>query len=154
MTEDPLDITNLPSDPKENILRLIGMTTSSLKEIDANITDRANNSIKGLKIDPTKILGEAFNNLQTVNLTPQESSSIVNIPVQQPPIQQQVFAAETINNVNNNENQLEFDFFRKIKPEDIEYQLKNINNSLTKLDLKIEEILKLLYSKKKTKNTS
>jgi len=151
-TQDPLELDSLPSDPREMVLRLVGMTASSLKDIDSRVTDTNNPFVKGLKIDPAKVVREAINSVTPI----QPQVGLVNaqspqIPVLQPAQQTGVSAQPTSQQpqVVYDPNQLEFDFFRKIKPEDLELQLKNINISIKRLESKLEDIYSLLVDKKK-----
>lgn len=150
--QDPLELDSLPSDPREMVLRLVGMTASSLKDIDSRVTDTNNPYVKGLKIDPAKVVREAISSVTPI----QPQVGLVNtqspqIPVLQPaqqtsaPIQPPSQQPQVVYDPN----QLEFDFFRKIKPEDLELQLKNINISIKRLESKLEDIHSLLVDKKK-----
>jgi hypothetical protein len=147
--QDPLELDSLPSDPNEMVLRLLGMTTSSLKDIDSRITDSSSSSIRGLKIDPGKVLKDALSN--TLQISQQQAAhQPINIqPSPQPVITQYVQTAPPPQEVTYDPNQLEFDFYKKIKPEDIDNQLKNINIALKKLEYKIDEVYALLSNKKK-----
>ena len=154
---DPLELDSLPSDPRENILRLLGMTTSSLKELDSMITDTSSASLRSLKLNTTNVLSDAMNSLNA------------NAPVQHftPPVPVPTITSHLNGSVAHNQyalqpqspvptpqpqydpNQLEFDFYKKIKPEDIEQQLRDLNIGLKKVNEKIDEVLSRLDTKKK-----
>ena len=154
---DPLGLNSLPSDPRENILRLLGMTTSSLKELDSMITDTSSASLRSLKLNTTNVLSDAMNSLNA------------NAPVQHfaPPAPVPTITNHLNGSVVHNQyalqpqspaptpqpqydpNQLEFDFYKKIKPEDIEQQLRDLNIGLKKVNEKIDEVLSRLDTKKK-----
>lgn len=153
--QDPLGLDSLPSDPRENILRLLGMTVSSLKEIDSNISGNPNPYIKGFKLDTKEILNEAITNLTPHHVT-QQTQPVVNLPVASGPIQVnpqvptvQQASIQSLNTPQYDPNQLEFDFYKKIKPEDIENQLKSLNIGIKKINEKLDEIISKLENKKK-----
>lgn len=153
--QDPLELDSLPSDPREMVLRLVGMTASSLKDIDSRVTDTNNPYVKGLKIDPAKVVREAINSVTPIQPQIQPQVGLVQAHYQPtiPVIQQHQPASvppqQANPQVEYDPNQLEFDFFRKIKPEDLELQLKNINISIKRLEGKLDDIYNLLVDKKK-----
>lgn len=152
-TTDPLQLDSLPSDPKEIVLRMLGMTTSSLKEIDSNISGTPNAYIKGLKLDSKKILTETLVNVnpELVQQQPGFVQSTQHPPlVQQHPQQALPVPVSNISQTVYDPNQLEFDFFKKIKPEDLEYRLKCIESNLKQINDKLEILCARKVKKKLT----
>ena len=159
MPIDPLEVESLPSDPREMALRLLGMTFSELKEIDQRVISGHNN-VGGVKVDVNKIYNEVVN--MPVN---QKVQTNQQIPAPAPQLTQEVAVQASIPTVmvaapgpavvaipqqpvQDVSNQLELDFYRKIKPEDIEYQLKKINSSISDINFKLEKIVEMLNTKK------
>lgn len=154
---DPLEIEDLPSDPREMALRLLGMTRSEMREIDSKVVS-GHNSVGGTRADYNKIAKEVLtqiapNGSQPVNPQPQPPPQFVPSPIPQPapvqqPIQHELPIQAIVNpGIDENRDQLEFDFYKKLKPEDIEYQLRVINSKLDN----IETILKDFINKKNKK---
>jgi hypothetical protein len=145
---DPLEVESLPSDPRVMALRLLGMTAAEMKDIDRNITGGSNN-ISGLRLNVDKLVNE-FNNV----LAPVPTAAPVfdTQPLPQLNVQsiqpQQVVVTPTVPQSPNDPNQLEFDFYKKIAPEDIHLELKNINRNIKNLEDKLNLILKNLDTKK------
>jgi len=147
---DPLEVDSLPSDPRVMALRLLGMTAAEMKDIDRNITGGSNN-ISGLKLNVDKLVNE-FNQVlapapvqamaPTINTQPYPQLAVQSI---QP---QQVAFTPTVPQSPNDPNQLEFDFYKKITPEDLHLELKNINRNIKNLEDKLNLILKNLDTKK------
>lgn len=154
MKQDPVDVldpNSLPSDPREMALRLLGMTAAELKGIDEKVVS-GRNSVGGVRTDLNKIVQD-FNN----NLRPTQQSQQVIPPQHKPvvPVQPQVVEqiptsptpvphqAPTIIN-ESDDDQLEFDFYKKVKPEDLEYQLRLINKNLTEVNDKVNLIIDFL----------
>jgi hypothetical protein len=147
---DPLEVDTLPTDPRIMALRLLGMTTAEMKDIDKNIVGSGSN-ISGLRLDVNKMVDE-FNTA----LAP-----VAPVAVQQPVLQgiaqpqllavtntPPVLPEQAQATVNYDPNQLEFDFYKKITPEDLQYELKNINKNIKNLQEKIDLIYKELSTKK------
>lgn len=148
---DPLELDSLPSDPKEIVLRMLGMTTSTLKDIDSNITGNPNAFIKGLKLDAKKVITETLVNVApSTGPTPvmQPQTGYLQVGSQHPqsiPLPQQQIQQSTYD-----PNQLEFDFYKKIKPEDLDHRLKNIENNLKLINEKLEILCARKVKKKLT----
>lgn len=153
MPEDPLEVDSLPSDPREMALRLLGMTVSELKGIDEKVIS-GQQFVGGLKTDLNKIVAEVNTNLtpKKIESTPQPSLNgnhpqPVQEPVQPVQVSQQPIIEPVLNDYN--DDQLEFDFYRKIKPEDLEYQIKKLVSSIEELTIKVD----LIYNHVIKKNT-
>ena len=149
-TIDPLEVDSLPSDPRVMALRLLGMTAAEMKDIDRNITGGSNN-ISGLRLNVDKLVNEFNHVLAPVPV--QAAAPAVNIqPHPQLEVQsvqpQQVLPTPQAPQSYNDPNQLEFDFYKKIAPEDIHLELKNINRNIKNLEDKLNLILKTLDTKK------
>lgn len=149
---DPLEPQGLPMDPREAAMLLLGMTASELKSIDEKVVS-GRNSVGGIRSDINKIVSDirgivpqrpAQNNIQAP--APAPPVPVVNtvIPVTPP---QGVQVNLQVNTENDNSDQLEFDFYKKIKPEDLEYQLRLLKASIDNIEIKVNIILD--YIKKK-----
>jgi len=163
MSTDPLEVDSLPSDPREMALRLLGMTVSELKGIDEKVVS-GQKYVGGIKSDISKIVQDVTTNLSPKQTIISHQNVIPAIPVQQPTIeinsvadtaQKDTSSADlfTTQLQEDDKNQLEFDFYRKIKPEDLEYQLKKVNSVLEDLVFKVDAIYNILL-KKSTKNVN
>jgi hypothetical protein len=142
---DPLEPESLPSDPREMAFRLLGMATSELREIDKNVVS-GHGSIGGVRADINKIVADVNNNLSKPIQKP-EVTALPTVTQIIPSNQPNLFTENALpqsNIENDNEHQLELDFFRKIKPEDIEYELRCINKAINDLDTKLEYVLSLI----------
>lgn len=162
MPEDPLEVDTLPSDPREMALRLLGMTVSELKEIDNKVVS-GKQFVGGVKSDLNKIVNDVTVNLKPKQVQPQPplqpasqpppqlaSAPDITQQVQQPVILQNGDAPQTyIQEPRVDDNQLEFNFYRKIKPEDLEYQIKKMVSSIEDLTVKVD----LLYNHLLKKST-
>ena len=160
---DPLQIDDLPRDPREMALRLLGMTKSELGEIDKKVIS-GHNYVGGTRADYNKIAKEVLTQLVPANVQPvQNTPPPQPIPTQQIPVEP--VATPLVTHVSSQQlngtsqpqlqtytgedpNQLQFDFYKKIKPEDLEYQLRLINSRLDS----IENILKEYTIKNKKKD--
>lgn len=156
---DPLEPQGLPTDPREAAMLLLGMTASELKSIDEKVVS-GRNSVGGTRSDIRKIVTDIRSIQPTRANTPppiQEATPQTQQPtpivvqdvtpqVQPPPAQ--ISRGE----VKADPNQLEFDFYRKIKPEDIEYQLRLIKSSIDNLETKVNNIIDILKKKDQLKN--
>lgn len=157
MPIDPLEVDSLPSDPREMALRLLGMTVSELKEIDQRVIS-GHNHVGGVKVDVNKIYNEVVNmpvgqkvqvNQQIQPSTPQlatETPVQTNAFIPPPTPQVVVIPPQQVNQEMTG--QLELDFYRKVKPEDLEYQLKKIHSSISDINIKLEKIMDILSTKK------
>ena len=65
---DVLQVDELPSDPKEMALRLLGMTVAELKGIDEKVVS-GRNYVGGLKTDVNKIIHDFNQNLRPPSLS-------------------------------------------------------------------------------------
>jgi len=149
---DPLEIHDLPSDPREMALRLLGMTRSELTEIDSKVVS-GHNSVGGTRADYNKIAKEVITQIQPTAIPQSQPvpppailpqpvtvlpSDIITTPLIEQPLQ----------DVKDDRDQLEFDFYKKLKPEDIEYQLRVINSKLDNLENLLQEFLSKKNKKK------
>jgi hypothetical protein len=135
-------------------LRLLGMTTSELKDIDSKVIS-GRQYIGGIKSDINKIINDFNTSLVPANIAkantqpagsviqPNQPAHIPVAPISTPVHAPIVIQAQPIAS-DHNPDQLELDFFRKIKPEDIEYQLKLVDNSLKDLSCKLDLVLELV----------
>lgn len=154
-SNDVLDVDGLPKDPREMALRLLGMTAAELKGIDEKVVS-GRSSVGGTRADFTKIVND-FNN----NLRPNMSMPVLGpqpIPQQIPPVQQpvqpQVLQPSTnglhavtpniVTEPQEDKSQLEFDFYKKIKPEDLEYQLRLLNKEVAEISRKVDIVFDYL----------
>jgi hypothetical protein len=153
-THDPLELDTLPADPRIAALSLLGMAASELRELDGRIVG-GRSSIGGIKTDVNKIVKDLQTLVPTQQPQPQHHQQIaytqpvtsqvdhaaISMPqtVQPAPIQQP----------QHDPNQLEFDFYKKIKPEDIEFQLKTLNTKINIIISKLDQVVDLLIEDKK-----
>jgi hypothetical protein len=154
---DPLELHSLPSDPRVMALRLLGMTAAEMKEIDSNITGNRNN-ISGLKMNIDNLVNEFNQNLVPQQVTPVTDTQTTSSPIQAPlgnivtpQVQQHVQSApveQATNTVTYDPNQMEFDFYKKITPEELQDQLKTINRNIKNLEIKLDSIIELIEQKK------
>jgi len=146
MENDVLDVGSLPTDPREMALRLLGMTAAELKSIDEKVVS-GRNSVGGIRTDINKIVQD-FNNIKpTTNTIPtQQGISAPPQPVQvvHQPITQPISAPAVVQVEEENKNQLEFDFYKAIKPEDLEYRLRLIEQSLQDITGKIDLVINII----------
>lgn len=154
MPIDPLEVESLPSDPREMALRLLGMTVSELKEIDQRVVS-GHNHVGGVKVDVNKIYNDVVHMPVGKPQPPQQqlpTQPSSEIPVQSNvaiPTQVSVpVAAPAQHQTAEDTDQLELDFYRKIKPEDLEYQLKKIHTSISDINYKLDKITEVLNTKK------
>ena len=147
---DPLEVQTLPTDPRIMALRLLGMTAAELKEVDSNIIGGSKN-ITGLQLDVNKMVQE-FNTAlvptPAVQELPQIQEAPQNLQSSLSPTPQPAPAAISTPQPEYNKDQLEFDFYKKITPDDLYNQLNNINNNIKNLDKKLNSILETLDTKK------
>lgn len=149
---DPLEPQGLPMDPREAAMLLLGMTASELKSIDEKVVS-GRNSVGGIRSDINKIVSDirgivpqrpAQNNIQVP--TPAPPAPVVTTAIPTPP-PQEVQVNSQVDTVNDNSDQLEFDFYKKIKPEDLEYQLRLLKSSIDNIENKVNIILDLIKKK-------
>lgn len=150
MSQD--NFNDLPPDPRSALLGLIGSTFAELKNIDGHLVTK-NNHIAGIKADLNKLVAEA-NNLNTQQLPqqlPQQTIPNTAAPVLEPipatssALQPRVQSQPRLETFTGEDpNQLMFDFYRKITPEDI-------NSRLADIDLKLSKILDIVNGLKDKK---
>lgn len=139
-------IDDLPANPGEALLNLIGSTFSELKKIDNNLITRSNNVV-GIKADLNRLVAEAHNLNAQVPHQPPVVQPLTPLPVNnvQPPVlEPQVVEVQHIvtpvvepQKQEEDDGQLLLDFYRKITPEDI-------NSRLADIDIKLNKIIMLL----------
>jgi hypothetical protein len=155
---DPLELDTLPADPRIAALGLLGMATSELRELDGRIVG-GRSSIGGIKTDVNKIVKD----LQFLIPTqPQQTQPHQQIAYVQSTPTQIDHAAISMPQIvqpgpeqlkpQHDPNQLEFDFYKKIKPEDLELQLKNLNTKVNTVISKIDKVIEILTEDKKKLN--
>jgi hypothetical protein len=148
---DPLQIEDLPSDPREMALRLLGMTSSELKDIDSKVIS-GHNYVGGTRADYNRIAREVITQITpTLPLQPKVEEQIHTVEdtftqLQPQPVQTITQVEPVAQDVD--KDQLEFDFYKKIKPEDIEFQLRVINSKLDNLENLLQEFLSRKNKKK------
>jgi hypothetical protein len=144
---DVLQVDELPSDPKEMALRLLGMTVAELKGIDEKVVS-GRNYVGGLKTDVNKIIHDFNQNLRPPSLSiPTQPLAVQAQPMQHMPLAQPFPTANPVLDtleIAKDDNQLEFDFYRKVKPEDIEYRLKMIESKIEVVESKLDSMLVLI----------
>jgi hypothetical protein len=154
METDPLEVHDLPSDPREMALRLLGMTVSELKQIDDKVIS-GKQYVGGVKTDINKIAQDVAINLapkpvaNTIMVQSLDSTPVVETITQIPHTQS--LPAILPCSPDAGRDQMEFDFYRKIKPEDIEFQLKKINATLDDLTHKVDLIYATVIKKNSRK---
>ena len=141
---DPLDPDSLPTDPREAAMMLLGMTTGELRSIDDKVVS-GRNSVGGIRTDLNKIVNDIRN--IDVGQARQQPNQPAPAPVSSPvmPVPVPVLPMEQSQEIN--DDQLEFDFYKKLKPEDIEYQLRLIKSSIDNLETKVNIILEHIKKK-------
>ena len=152
---DPLDPNSLPIDPREAAILLLGMTAGELKSIDEKVVS-GRNSVGGIRSDLNKIVSD-IRNIKVDNIQPQptvpqnvqvvEQPQVQQVTVQNSPNLPAIEPQATPQLIQDDSNQLEFDFYKKLKPEDIEYQLRLIKSSLDNLETKVNIIIDLFKKK-------
>lgn len=151
---DVLQVDDLPKDPKEMALRLLGMTVAELKGIDEKVVS-GRNYVGGLRTDVNKIVQDFNQNLkpQTAPLPNQPTEiqtqpavqQLTQIPLVHTPISSLVpDKIEAVEPKAEDSGQLEFDFYRKVKPEDLEYRLKMIESKIEIVESKLDTLLGLI----------
>lgn len=139
---DPLEPEDLPMDPREAAMLLLGMTAGELKSIDEKVVS-GRNSVGGIRSDINKIVSDIR------SIKPQQPLHHVPPPTPVPVIETAplVVPAPQVTVENNDTDQLEFDFYKKIKPEDLEYQLRLLKSSIDNLETKVNIIIDLIKKK-------
>jgi hypothetical protein len=136
-------IDDLPRDPREALLGLIGSTFSELKRIDSALITKSNNVV-GIKTDLNRLVAEA-NSLNNQVATPPPVLPPPQVNNAQPsilepkPVEVQLQPVPVVEPQQQKEDdgQLLLDFYRKITPEDI-------NSRLADIDIKLNKIIMLL----------
>lgn len=140
---DPLEPQGLPVDPREAAMLLLGMTASELKSIDEKVVS-GRNSVGGIRSDINKIVTDIRGMIP--QKSPQPSMTAPPPQLVQPPHQDiPITAPVTVEEIN--KDQLEFDFYKKIKPEDLEYQLRLLKSSIDNIETKLNIIIDLIKKK-------
>ena len=145
MSQDTFN--DLPPDPRSALLGLIGSTFAELKNIDSHLITK-NSNIAGIKTDLNRLVSEA-NNLnvpQPIQQLPQATVPVLEpIPATSPALQPRVQSQPRLETFTGEDpNQLMFDFYRKITPEDI-------NSRLADIDLKLSKIVDIVNGLKDKK---
>lgn len=151
MTQE--NFNDLPPDPRSALLGLIGSTFAELKNIDSHLITK-NSNIAGIKTDLNRLVAEAnsLNNQVPVQAPVQQPvahtpnvPALEPIPVTQSASQPHIESQPRLETYTGEDpNQLMFDFYRKITPDDI-------NSRLADIDLKLSKILDLLNGLKDKK---
>lgn len=133
---------DLPPDARTALLNLIGSTYAELKNVDKHIVSGSHN-ISGTKADFNRLAQEAVaamsQPVQAAHNQPQAlTPEFVPQPITLHPVPQQIVSHE------HDPNQLEFDFYKKITPDDLYKKLSNIDGSLTTILEKLNKVVKLL----------
>jgi len=141
MNETSID--DLPANPRDALLGLIGSTFAELKKIDGALITKSNNVV-GIKTDLNRLVAEANSLNDKITAPPVQKPQQVNItqPVILEPkvIEIECQPAPVVAPVEQhveNDGQLLLDFYRKITPEDI-------NSRLADIDIKLNQIIMLL----------
>lgn len=123
-----------PDDPraKEAIIGLIGSTFAQLREIDRNVVGSSNN-IKALKTDVKELVTQVinYNGSGPVQLAPAPAVLTNTVVAAGINTQQPVHIA--VSAPQEDENQLVFDFTKKITPDTINDKLDKITDKLNRL---------------------
>lgn len=144
--EMPID--GLPPDARTALLGLIGSTFAELKKVDEHLITK-NQFTAGIKTDLNRLVQEA----NTLGAPPPRQAAPQLAP--QPIVQEPVLVPQpvVVNHVSSprvetytgeDPNQLQFDFYKKITPEDLFSKLTDINVSLTNIVEKLNKVLKIL----------
>jgi len=142
-------LQELPPDARSAVMGLIGTAFAELKKVDENMVSPTK-GIQGVKTDIKKLIQEA----STIGSVPPPAPTAPQPPtfipqnpipnVQPPPA---VLPEPTVvyhTGPSEDPDQLQFDFFRKITPEDINKNLSDINYSLNRVLDKLNKVLKIL----------
>lgn len=133
---DPLDPDSLPTDPREAAMMLLGMATGELRSIDEKVVS-GRNSVGGIRTDLKKIV----NDIQSINVGQSRQQPIQPAPAPASLPVMPVVDVAPVQSQEIDDDQLQFDFYKKLKPEDIEYQLRLIKSSIDNLETKVNIIL-------------
>jgi hypothetical protein len=139
---------DLPPDARTALLNLIGTTYAELKKVDKHIVSGSNN-IAATRTDFNRLAEEAITAVAQAQhhpvQQPQPQPQLVPQPqlIPQPqvipqPVIQQAISPE------NDPNQLEFDFYKKITPDDLFKKLSDIDSSLATILEKLNKVIKIL----------
>jgi hypothetical protein len=138
---DILDPGSLPVDPREAAMLLLGMTAGELRSIDEKVVS-GRNSVGGIRSDINKIVSD-IRSIKPSTQQPQPQpvhTAVVPPPVVLPApelVPQPAVIPQAQPLTQDDPDQLQFDFYKKIKPEDIEYQLRLLKSSLDNIDSKL-----------------
>jgi hypothetical protein len=139
------DMDGLPPDARTAVLGLIGSTFAELKKVDEHLITK-NQFTAGIKTDLKKLINEA-NSLVAPPPQAQQPQIQHQQPVLQPipvAVELQPTVAVSAPQIVEDPNQLQFDFYKKITPEDIHSKLTDINLSLTTILEKLNKVVKIL----------
>lgn len=131
---------DLPPDARTALLNLIGTTYAELKKVDSNIVSGSHN-IAGTKTDFNRLAEEAIASVSRPtqqHIQPQAVLQPQVIHNQPQIIPQPVISPE------HDPNQLEFDFYKKITPDDLYKKLSSIDSSLATILEKLNKVVKIL----------
>ena len=151
--EMPID--GLPPDARTALLGLIGSTFAELKKVDEHLITK-NQFTAGIKTDLTKLIQEA-NTLgapprqQAPQLAPQPVLQPSPQLIPQPVVVNSVSSPRIETYTGDDPNQLQFDFYKKITPEDLLAKLTDINISLNTMVEKLNKVHKILADGNKDK---
>ena len=145
-------LQSLPPDAQTALMNLIGSTFSELKKVENNIVGDKKPTIAAMKTDLNRLVEEAKQlgapqhqpqaayqqvvHQAVPQLIPQPAVLTQPMLVPQPVVVQQLPEEDP--------NQLQFDFYKKITPEDIHGKLSDINFSLKEIVDKLNKVLTIL----------
>jgi hypothetical protein len=135
---------DLPLDARSALLGLIGSTFAELKKVDANIISR-NENVTAMKSDLNKLVQEA-NMLAVPHPQPQPQQHQPQLHPQPVPVLQPIpiIASDSAPALQAPQsvdpNQMEFDFYKKITPEDLNNKLADINLQLSNIVDKLDKL--------------
>lgn len=141
-------IDDLPPDPRSALLGLIGSTFAELKRVDEFAVTK-NQNTAGIKTDLNRLIHEA-NSLMTPQTQPQvpvlTPQPVMPQPSLEPVVVQTTVPAlepkpiqEQQPQSNDDPDQLLFNFYRQITPDDINSRLADIDLKLAKILEKLDE---------------
>lgn len=138
------DLTqNLPPDAQTALINLIGSTFAELKKVDNHIIGDKKPGIAAMKTDINKLVAEAQQLGRQVPPPPPQPV-YQQAPQYIPQPQPQLVPQPVVQQLQEDPNQLQFDFYKKITPEDIHNKLSEINFSLKEIVDKLDKVLTIL----------
>jgi ABC-type hemin transport system substrate-binding protein len=141
MNPDDFLTQDLPPDARSAVMGLIGSTFAELKKVDESMVS-PNNNVRGIKTDIKKLINEANNIVAPTTPQPQIAQQAPQIQ-QAPQLLPEPVVIQAPAIIEDND-QLLFDFYKKITPEDIHEKLSNINFSLNSVIDKLNKVIKIL----------